>query len=65
MQSPNGNYEETTIKIGEEEVPGFYNKSTDTYLVGLKNEEGEIKLYIYKDEKYTLYKEFRRNYKNK
>ena len=58
IQSPNGNYEETTIKIGEEEVPGFYNKSTDTYLVGLKNEEGEIKLYIYKDEKYTLYKEF-------
>ena len=58
LKSPNGNYEETTIKIGEEEVPGLFNKSTNTYLVGLKNEEGEIKLYTYKDNKYTLYKEF-------
>ncbi len=58
IKSPNTNYEETTIKIGEDEVPGFYNKSTNTYLVGLKDEEGTIKLYEYKDEKYSLYKEF-------
>ena len=58
LKSPNANYEETTIKIGEEEVPGFYNKATDTYLVGLKDEDGNIKLYNYKDEKYSLYKEF-------
>ena len=58
IKSPNMNYEEATIKIGEEEVPGFYNKSTDTYLVGLKDEEGTIKLYTYKDQKYSLYKEF-------
>ena len=58
IKSPNSNYEETIIKIGEDEVPGFYNKSTDTYLVGLKDEEGTIKLYTYKDEKYSLYKEF-------
>ena len=57
IKSPNINYEETTIKIGEEEVPGFYNKSTNTYLVGLKDSEGTIKLYIYKDEKFSLYKE--------
>ena len=58
IKSPNQNYEETVIKIGEDEVPGFYNKSTDTYLLGLKDEEGTIKLYVYKDEKYSLYKEF-------
>lgn len=57
LKSPNDSFEETTIKIGEEEVPGFYNKSTDTYLVGLKDEEGTITLYAYKDDKYSLYRE--------
>ena len=58
VKSPNSNYEETTIKIGDDEVPGLYNKSTNTYLVGLKDEEGNVKLYTYKDGKYSLYKEF-------
>ena len=58
LKSPNDNYEETTIKIDEEEVPGFYNKSTDTNLVGLKDEDGIITLYVLKDEKYTKYTEF-------
>lgn len=58
LKSPNDNYEESTLKIGEEEVPCFYNKSTNTYLVGLKDSEGIIALYIYKDEKYSPYKEY-------
>lgn len=57
LKSPNANYEEAIIKIGEDEVPGFYNKTTNTYLVGLKDEEGIINLYVYKDDKYSLYKE--------
>ena len=57
LNSPNNNYEETKITIDENDVPAFYNKVTDTYLVGLKNADGIISLYKYKDKKYTLYKE--------
>lgn len=57
LKSPNANYEETTIKINEEEIPGFFNKATNTYLVGLKNEDGVTSLYTYSDNKYTKYKE--------
>ena len=57
LKSPNDNYEESKVTIGENEVPAFYNKATDTYLVGLKNEEGLITLYKYKDNKYSIYKE--------
>lgn len=58
IKSPNSNYEEASIKIGEDEVPGFYNKITNTYLVGLKDKDGNIKLYKYENDKYTLYEEY-------
>ena len=57
LKRPNDNYEETKITIEENEIPVFYNKATDTYLVGLKNADGVISLYKYKDNKYSLYKE--------
>lgn len=58
LQKPSGPYDETVIKINEEEVPAFYNEITDTTLVGLKDESGNIALYIYKDGKYSIYKSF-------
>lgn len=58
ITSPNSNYEETIIKINEEEVPAFINEVTQTTLVGLKDAEGNIELYQYKNDSYTLYKEF-------
>ena len=59
IESPNTNYEETTIKIDEEEdIPAFFNKTTNTTLVGLKDSEGNVELYEYKDDNYTLYKEY-------
>jgi hypothetical protein len=50
-------FEETTVKINDIEVPGFYNEVTKTTLVGLKDTDGNIKLYIYDEKKntYTLY----------
>lgn len=50
-------YNETTIKIGEEEVPAFKSDVTKLTLVGLKNDKGEISLYIYNEKKneYTPY----------
>ena len=44
-------------KINEEEIPAFINNNTNVILVGLKDSEGNIKLYSYKDNNYILYKE--------
>ena len=52
------NYTETTVTIEDEEVPAFTSEVTKYILVGLKNESGNIDLYVYKDGKYTLYKEY-------
>ncbi len=59
IEKPNTNFDETAIKIGEEEdIPAFFNKATDTTLVGLKDSEGNIELYQYKNDNYTIYKEY-------
>lgn len=57
LKAPNDNYEEANVLIGENEVPALFNKNTNSFLVGLKNDEGMVTLYTYKDNKYYLYKE--------
>ena len=57
IQAPNDNFEETTIKIEDNEIPSLYNKATNTYLVGLKDGDGIIKLYKYENNDYLEYKE--------
>lgn len=52
-------FDETTIKIGEFNIPAFTNEISKYTLVGLKDESGNIELFIYKDGKYTKYNEFR------
>lgn len=54
------NYSETTVIIGEEEVPAYVSEITHYTLVGLKDEEGNIGYYIYSadDNTYILYQEF-------
>lgn len=52
------NYNETTLKIGDEEVNAFHSDITGYTLVGLKDEEGNANLYIYEDGKYMLYNEY-------
>lgn len=51
-------FEETTIKIGEFDIPAFTNKVSNYTLVGLKDEKGNIELFVYKDGKYSKYNEF-------
>ena len=53
-------YIETTVKISEFEIPALYNEVTKVTLIGLKDEEGNIKLFSYdtKSGKYSEYKEF-------
>lgn len=59
--TPPANYEETTVKIGDEEIPAYKSDITKYTLVGLKDKDGNQNLYIYKDGKYTLYQEFNFN----
>lgn len=49
---------ETTVTIGEDIIPGFYNEVTKKTLVGLKDENGLVTLYEYKDGEYLKYYEF-------
>ena len=54
-------YEATTITIGEDTVPGYSNKKLNYDVVALKDDAGNINYYIYKNNSYTLYKEYRFN----
>ena len=49
-------FEETKIQINDMEVPAFYNETTKTTLVGLRDENGKIELYIYDQEKNSYQK---------
>ncbi len=52
-------FEETTVKIGEFDIPAFINSKANITLVGLKNEEGVVKLFEYKDNAYLKYNELK------
>lgn len=60
LTAPN-TYEETTITINDTEVPAFISNITNFTLVGLKDEEGNISLFLYDKEnnKYSIYKEIK------
>ena len=52
-------YGEYTVKINEFDIPAYKNEYTNLVLVGLKDEEGNIGLFIYdeKNNKYSSYHE--------
>ena len=54
---PPAGYEETTVKIGDEDVLAYTNDKTKYILVGLKDEDGNGAWYIYDEKKdtYTPY----------
>ena len=53
-------YKRTTVKINKFDIPALYNEITKVTLVGLKDEEGNIKYYSYntKNGEYKAYNEF-------
>ncbi|NLL01844.1 MAG: cadherin-like beta sandwich domain-containing protein [Mollicutes bacterium] len=51
-------FDETTVKINNFDIPAFYNEQVNYTLVGLKNSEGIITLYIYDNGKYQMYHEY-------
>ena len=54
-------YEKKDITINDQKVPAFYNEVNNFILVGLKNTEGDIKLFLYDIETNTFseYKEIK------
>ena len=50
-------FEEKEIIILDNKIEGYYNDTLKYEVVGLKDSIGEIRYYIYKDGKYTLYNE--------
>ena len=60
MTAPS-NYSEAITTIDGEEVPSYESEITGFTLVGLLDSDGNINLYIYKDNNYTLYNEIKFN----
>ena len=60
LTTPTG-FTQTSIKIDKIEVPAFESELANIVIVGLKNQEGAIKLYMYDADKssYTLYNELK------
>ena len=57
------NYTSKEITINDQKIPTFYSEITNYTLVGLKDKEGTVNLYIYDEEtnNYTIYKEYQFN----
>ena len=56
LVAPN-NFNATTIKINDFDIPAFYNEVTKITLVALKNIDNEVSLYKYNNNKYEKYTE--------
>jgi len=57
------NYEYKEIKINDQTVPSYYSDINKYYLVGLRDTDSNVKLYIYNEanKSYTLYSETKFN----
>lgn len=51
------NFEETTIKINNTEIPAYKNETTKLNVIGIKDINGNISYAIYEDNSYKLYNE--------
>lgn len=60
LTSPSSDFTEGTATINDNEVPTLFNEKANITLVGLKDEDGNIELYIYDQEKntYTKYNQY-------
>jgi len=60
LETPNSSFIESTTTINDESVPSLFNEKANMTLVGLKDIEGNIELYIYNNEEntYTKYNQY-------
>jgi hypothetical protein len=52
-------FDNTTVTIQEKEIPAYKGTILDYTLVALKDEDGNVNLYIYDNDEYTLYSEIK------
>ena len=55
----NNLFTETTIQIGENDVPAYYNENTKTTLVALKDSNGNIEYFVYDNNNYRRFDEIK------
>jgi len=58
LEAPNSDFTSSTTKIGEHDVPTLFNEKANLTLVGLKDTEGNINLFIYENNTYTKYNQY-------
>lgn len=60
LTKPNDDFVESKVTISDTEIPAFYNEKLNITLVGLKDEDEKIALYIYDQDKntYSKYQQF-------
>lgn len=60
LTSPNNDFIASTTKINEEDIPTLFNEKINLTLIGLKDKEGNIELYIYDqtNNTYTKYNQY-------
>ena len=58
---PKTGFEETTVNINDIEIPAFKNEVLGITLVGIKDEQGNLKYAIYDNGDYKLYEDFTSN----
>ena len=56
LDEPEG-FDKKTVTINDQKIPGFYNELNNITLVGLKDTEGDVSLYIY-DEQNKSYQKY-------
>ena len=58
LDKPN-DFDKTTVTINNQKIPAFYNEESNITLVGLKNNDGDVDLYIYdiNNNTYTLFED--------
>ena len=61
LPTPSPAFSATTIEIDGEEIPGFYSELLNMLLVGLRNEDGEISLFIKENGEYKPFIELNFN----
>lgn len=58
LEAPSTDFVNSTTKINEHEVPTLFNEKANITLIGLKDSEGNIKLFIYDNDTYTKYNQY-------
>ncbi len=57
----NSLFNETTVQIGEYDVPAYYNEISKKTLVALKDKDGNLCYFVYDNNKYTKFNELKLN----